>query len=138
MRILLIEDNPTMAYAVRTMLQYKPTDRLKVLFTVHGGQVNNRPTEYRHIGDLNTATGAQCSLAATYAGGCVDLFGYGTPKGFWEGAYNRTEHLKINNLGTSLRADYDLGDIKLTSISASPAPATGSGSSTTFSVSGGP
>ncbi len=105
-------------YAVRTQLLWKPTDNFKLLFNVHGGQVNNRPTEYRHIGDFVPGTTTQCSLAATYAGGCVDLFGYGTPKGFYEGAYNRTEHLKVNSLGSFLRADYLLGTIDLTSITA--------------------
>jgi iron complex outermembrane receptor protein len=104
-------------YAVRTQLLYKPNDKLKVLFNLHGGQVNDRPTEYRHIGDLNSSTGLQCSVAQTYAGNCVDLFGYGTPKGFYEGAYNRLDHLKINNLGASLRIDYNLGNIDLTSLS---------------------
>jgi iron complex outermembrane receptor protein len=105
-------------YAIRTQLLWKPTDNFKLLFNVHGGQVNNRPTEYRHIGDFVPGTTTQCSVAQTYAGGCVDLFGYGTPKGFYEGAYNRTEHLKVNSLGTFLRADYLLGTIDLTSISA--------------------
>jgi len=45
--------------------------------------VNNRPTEYRHIGTFDPASLAtgptQCSVAQTYAGQCVDLFGYGTP-----------------------------------------------------------
>jgi len=110
-------------YAIRTQLLWKPTDKLKVLFNIHGGQVDNRPTEYRHIGDFvpGTQTNAlptQCTVAQTYAGGCVDLFGYGTPKGFYEGAYNRTQHLKVNSLGASVRADYMLGTVNLTSISA--------------------
>jgi iron complex outermembrane receptor protein len=105
-------------YAIRTQLLWKPTDNFKLLFNVHGGQVNNRPTEYRHIGDFVPGTTTQCSVAATYAGGCVDLFGYGTPKGFYEGAYNRTQHLKVNSLGSFLRADYLLGTIDLTSITA--------------------
>ena len=116
-------ENGANNYAVRTQLLYKPNNDLKVLFSLHGGQVDNRPTEYRHIGDfvrgtqLN-ASPTQCSVAQAYAGGCVDLFGYGTPKGFYEGAYNRTDHLKINNLGASLRADYRLGAVDLTSITA--------------------
>jgi iron complex outermembrane receptor protein len=110
-------------YAARVMLLYKPTDDLKFLFNIHGGQVDNRPTEYRHIGDLVPGTQlntvpTQCSVAETYAGDCVDLFGYGTPKGFDEGAYNRTQKLRINNLGASLRIDDRLGAIDVTSITA--------------------
>ncbi len=102
--------------AARVQLLWKPTDNLKVLFNVHGGMVDNRPNEYRHIGDLNPNTFAQCTVAETYAGNCVDIFGYGTPKGFYDGAYNRQKHLKVNSLGSSLRADYTAGPITYTSI----------------------
>jgi len=107
--------------AGRIQLLWKPSDKLKVLLNVHGGFVDNRPNEYRHIGAFvpgtqSSATPTVCSVAQTYAGGCVDLFGYGTPKGFYEGAYNRQQNLKIHSAGSSLRADYDLGSITLTSI----------------------
>ena len=102
--------------AARLQLLWKPTDNFKLLFNLHGGMVDNRPTEYRHIGALDPNTFAQCSVAQTNAGGCVDLFGYGTPKGFYDGAYNRQEHLKVNSFGSYLRGDYTLGGITLTSI----------------------
>ena len=111
-------ENGTDNYAARVELQARPSSDLTLLFNLHGGQVDNRVTEYRHIGDLNPTTGAQCSIADSYAGKCVDLFGYGTPTGFYEGSFNRQDHLKVNNLGASLRADYGLGSITLTSISA--------------------
>ncbi|HEY2659418.1 MAG TPA: TonB-dependent receptor [Caulobacteraceae bacterium] len=109
--------------AFRAMLQWKPSDKLTLLFNVHGGMVDNRPTEYRHIGDLDpatlgNATPTQCSVAATYADQCTDLFGYGTPSKFYDGAYNRRQHLKVNSLGTYLRADYTSGSITYTSITA--------------------
>ncbi len=103
-------------YGARVEFLWKPIDRLKVLFNVHGGQVDNRVTEYRHIGDLDPTTGAQCTVAQTNAGGCVDLFGYGTPKGFYDGAFNRNQHLKVNSLGSYLRADYTPGSITYTSL----------------------
>ncbi|MBA3811127.1 MAG: TonB-dependent receptor [Caulobacteraceae bacterium] len=112
------DENGTDNYAVRAMLQAKPTSNLTLLFNLHGGQVDNRPTEYRHYGDLDPATFAQCSVTDTYAGKCIDLFGYGTPSGFYHGAFNRQEHLKVNNLGGSARADWNLGSITLTSLSA--------------------
>ncbi len=104
--------------AVRAALLWTPTSALKVLFNIHGGYVNNRPTEYRHIGDLNPATGAQCTVAQSYAGKCVDLYGYGTPSGFYDGEYNRREHLKVNDAGAYLRADYAPGPVTFTSITA--------------------
>ena len=50
-------ENGVNNYGVRMQLLWKPTDDLKVLFNVHGGQVNNRVTEYRHIGDLGSHQG---------------------------------------------------------------------------------
>jgi iron complex outermembrane receptor protein len=111
-------ENGANNFAGRGELLYKPNDRLKILLNVHGGQVDNRPSEYRHIGDLDPVTGAQCSVAQTNAGNCVDLFGYGTPKKFYDGAYNRTEHLRVSNVGSYLRADYAAGPVDITSITA--------------------
>lgn len=116
-------ENGTNNYAARFMLQWKPLSNLTVLFNVHGGQVDNRVTEYRHIGTLvpgtqGSASPTACTVAQAYAGGCVDLFGYGTPQGFYDGAFNRNLHLKVNSLGSYLRADYRLGSVDLTSITA--------------------
>ena len=55
-------------------------------------------------------------MAQAYAGDCVDLFGYGTPKGFYDGAYNRQQHLKVNSFGSFLRLDDEVGPVTLTSI----------------------
>ena len=112
------DENGTNNYAARVQLQAKPTSDLTLLLNLHGGQVDNRPTEYRHIGDLDPTTFEQCSVADTYAGKCIDIFGYGTPKGFYDGAFNRQEHLKVNSLGASVRADWTPGSITLTSLSA--------------------
>jgi iron complex outermembrane receptor protein len=103
--------------AGRMLLEYKPTDQWDVLFNVHGGYVDNRPAEYRHYGDLNSS-GGLCTVAQTFAGQCVDAFGYGTPPGFYNGAYNRREHLTVESYGTNLRVDYTLSDIKFSSITA--------------------
>ncbi|HEY7851477.1 MAG TPA: TonB-dependent receptor [Caulobacteraceae bacterium] len=114
-------ENGTDNYAARAMLRWKPTSDLSFLFNIHGGQVDNRVTEYRHIGSFvagtqNTPAPTVCSVSDAYAGKCVDLFGYGTPAGFYEGAFNRRNHLKVNNLGAYLRADYSPGPVDLTSI----------------------
>ena len=116
-------ENGTQNYGVRAMLLWKPAEALKVLLNVHGGQVDNRVTEYRHIGDLvpgtqNSPSPTVCTVTQAYDGGCVDLFGYGTPSDFYHGAFNRNEHLKVNSLGGYLRGDYAAGPVTLTSISA--------------------
>ena len=116
-------ENGTDNGAARLQLQWKPTDRLTLLWNLHGGYVDNRPTEYRHIGDLDPATlgdatPTQCSVSAAYGGQCTDLFGYGTPANFYGGSYNRQQHLKVHSLGSYLRGDYASGPLTLTSITA--------------------
>jgi iron complex outermembrane receptor protein len=117
-------ENGANDWAARGQLLWKPTSDLKFLFNIHGGQVNNRVQEYRHIGDFapgtqGSASPTQCSVQATNAGQCVDLYGYGTPAGFYEGAYNRNEHLKVNNVGASVRADWSPDSaVTVTSITA--------------------
>ena len=109
------DENGANAVAMRAQLLWKPTDDLKVLFGVNGGYVDNRPTEYRHLGALD-ANGALCSVAATNAGRCVDLFGFGAPAKFTDVSANRREHLRVKDFATNLRVDYSLGRINLVSL----------------------
>ncbi len=104
--------------AGRAMLQYQPHENLKFLLTVRGAQLDNRPNEYHHVGTLDPTTFTQCSNTDILAGNCVDLFGYGTPKNLYTGAYNRRQHLKIHDWGSSLRIDYTPGSWSFTSLTA--------------------
>lgn len=112
------DENGANSYAARAQLLYKASDALKVLLTLHGGYVDNRPTEYRHVGSINPATGAYCSVSATLSGQCIDALGYGTPSGFYDGAWNRQQHLRIRDWGASARVDYTPGPITFTSLTA--------------------
>ncbi len=105
--------------AGRAQLLWKPTSDLTFLLNIHGGSVANRPAEYRHLGALDPNTFAECSpqQVASANSTCVDLFGYGTPKNFYSGAYNRRQHLDVRSGGVSLRADYTLGSLTITSLS---------------------
>jgi iron complex outermembrane recepter protein len=117
-------ENGANNYAARAMLLYKPIEGLDVLFNLHAGQVNNRPTQYRHIGTFDPTTlsnpsgPTKCSVAQTYAGQCVDLFGYGTPAKFYDGAYNRQQHLRVTTAGSYVKVTYNTGSLLFTSISA--------------------
>ncbi len=111
-------ENGTNDYAVRAQLEYLPNGDLKILANLHGGEVDTRPNEYRHIGTLNSVTGQPCTYTQAFDGRCVDAFGYGTPSGFYDGAFNRQADLTISSFGASLRADYKPGDITFTSLSA--------------------
>jgi iron complex outermembrane recepter protein len=107
--------------ALRIQLLYKPTDNLKIAFSSTAGYVHNLPTEYGHIGTFvpgtqGSASPTVCSVAQAFAGQCVDLFGYGTPSSYWSGEWSRNQELQSLNLIESLRADYTLGKITLTSI----------------------
>ena len=112
-------------YAVRTQLRWKPVDAFSALLSVHGGQVDNRPTEYRMMGAFvpgsfnpNTFAFTYCSPSQAFAGQCVDAVGNQTQKGFYDGEWNRQQHLKVNNLGAALRLEYNPGPVNLTSITA--------------------
>ena len=107
--------------AVRLQLQYAPNDRLKLYFNTNVLYVNNHPQPYGHIGVFvpgtqNTPTPTLCSPAQAFAGGCVDLYGYGTPPQ-WQGAWAETQNLTNLAAITQFRADYKLDRITLTSIS---------------------
>jgi len=106
--------------AGRALVDWKPIENLSLLLNVHGGSVANRPAEYRHLGALNPNSGDPCSVSDVQngTGGCVDIFGYGTPQKFYAGAFNRQEHLKVHNWGGSLRADYALGSFDFISLTA--------------------
>ncbi len=108
--------------AGRISLLWKPASSLKILFNAHGGFVDNRPTEYRMLGGFVPGTQGDpeptiCSPSSVLAGNCVNLYGYKTPAGFYDGAYNRREKLKVNSLGSFLRLDYSAGAVTLSSIS---------------------
>jgi iron complex outermembrane recepter protein len=105
--------------AGRAQLLWKPISDLSILLNVHGGLVANRPAEYRHLGSFDPVTFDECSpqRVNSSSSDCVDLFGYGTPKNFYAGAYNRREHLLVRSGGVSLRADYTLGSLTFTSLS---------------------
>lgn len=108
--------------AIRGALRFEPAGNFSLLVNAHWNRVDNRPAEYRHIGTFAPGTQGDpaptvCSVAQTNAGRCVDLFGYGTPAGFYDGQFNRSAHLRLNNIGGFVRAEYDLKNIVLTSLS---------------------
>ncbi len=111
-------ENGTNDFAVRAQLEIIASPALSILANLHGGDSDTRPNEYRHIGTLNPATGKPCSYTQAFDGSCVDAFGYGTPAGFYDGAFNRQEDFRVSNFGASLRIDYAPGPVKWTSLTA--------------------
>ena len=103
----------------RGELSWQASDDLSLLFNVHGGTVERRPDEYRFVGTLTgPGSSTQCATPAILAGSCTDLFGYKGVHDFYSGKYNRDENLYINADGGYVRADYQVGAVSLSSISA--------------------
>jgi len=116
-------ENGTDNQAVRLQLQYAPTDDLKVSLISSYGHLDNSPAQYKHYGAFVPGTQGlpeptMCTRQQIYAGGCVSLFGYGTERGFYEGRYQDFGNLKTENSVNALRADYKMGPVTLTSITA--------------------
>jgi iron complex outermembrane recepter protein len=105
-------------YAWRAQLKYQPNEDFTLLGNFHGGIVNRRPDEYRSVGVLSGGLfGAPCGTDAILGGQCSDAFGYnGSQYGFYKGRYNRDQNLWITSYGGSVRADWQLDDITLTSL----------------------
>lgn len=110
-------ENGANDYAARGIIEAKVTSDLTLTWNLHGGRTDTRPAEYRQVGTLS-APFTQCANAAILAGQCTDLYGYKASSGFYQGNYNRDQDLHIGAYGTSLRADYVLGSVTLTSLTA--------------------
>ena len=113
----------TQNYGVRGLLLYKPTNDLKILINIHGGQVDNPGPSYQFLGDFvpgtqGNATPMQCSVQQTYANKCVDWFGYQHQGGFYDEASYRKNMLKVNSLGASARVDWTVAGLTVTSLTA--------------------
>lgn len=114
--------NGTQNYGARAMLLYRPNSDLKILFNAHGGQVDNPFPGYQHLGDFKPGTQlnvpVQCTIRETLGNQCVDLFGYGGQKSFYDEASGARNRLKVNAYGGFVRIDYSPGPVSFTSISA--------------------
>jgi len=110
-------ENGANDYAARGIIDAKVTSDLTLVWNLHAGLSDTRPTEYRQVGTLNAA-GGECADSAILAGQCTDLYGYKAPSGFYQGNYYRDQDNRAQSYGTSVRADYALGGVTLTSITA--------------------
>lgn len=117
--------------AYRGLLEWDPSDRVNVLFNLHGGQTESDAVQYRHLGLLD-ANGDMCAVGAIKAGACVDAFGYsenlpfttadGTvipaASAYDEGSYNVEAKNDTKFWGTSVKLQVEFDDILFTSITA--------------------
>lgn len=113
-------ENGSDSVALRGQLALDITNDFEALFGVHGGQVDVRAPQYRSLGLLDPDTGftTPCAAEAIAANQCGNVFGYVSPQGFYDGEYNQSAPLEVENWGASARLNWDLGGVTLTSISA--------------------
>ena len=119
--------------AWRALIEWDVNDDLDLLFNVHGGSTKNDASQYGHLG---VWTGffsfTNCATSLILAGQCVDALGYsenfaGTTidgiaysdaSSFDEGNYNLEAENDTDFWGVSLKANWQIEDILLTSITA--------------------
>jgi iron complex outermembrane recepter protein len=107
--------------AARTLLAWMPSQSVEVLLNVHGGRDRSDLGQYQHAGLIDALSGDICP--ATRVGRmdpeCADVFGYSDADGnIYAGDYNKDGGVDYDNAGASIRADWDFGDLVLTSITA--------------------
>lgn len=105
----------------RASLLYKPTANLRILVVGHVSHVDRLPDGYAHFGafvpgTLETGSPQICSVAATYAAQCVDIYNQPSDPKRYSIASNRTEHLKVTDKGVVARIEWSPGAIDVTSI----------------------
>ena len=122
--LLDTRENGANDYSVRGSIQAKPTSDVTILATTHYSEVDRLPDIYGHLGTfeptkpLNPNGGALCSMAQIFAAQnpCVDLYGQPTTPGY-SSASPITAHLKVTDVGETVRVDFPVGSVGFTSIS---------------------
>jgi iron complex outermembrane receptor protein len=106
-------------YAVRGQLAIEPAANVKILLSTSFARVVRLPDEYRHLGILDPATGATCSLSRIFdpQGGCVDVVGAGNAPGYYQVYGNRTQKLRVTDFGQTMRVDWHPGGLDFSSLS---------------------
>jgi iron complex outermembrane recepter protein len=112
-------------WALRGLLRFRPDDTLDILLNVHGGSARAQQVPWTVQGIIDPVTGGPCSPAAVTALQCANALGYVRPAiGRYDAEYDyrglRGQGLgeRLDTIGTSLKATYELGFAEVTSITA--------------------
>lgn len=105
----------------RASLLLTPTSDLKILLVGHASRVDRLPDTYAHLGafvpgSVQAGAPLACSPSAVYAAQCEDLYGQPTDPRRYHVGSNRTEHLRVDDIGGTARVDWSPGSITATSI----------------------
>jgi len=105
----------------RASLLYKPANNLHIFLVGHVSHVDRLPDSYAHFGvfvpgTVETGAPEVCSVAATYASKCVDIYNQPSDPKRYSIASNRTDHLRVTDKGVIARVEWSPGSIDITSI----------------------
>jgi iron complex outermembrane receptor protein len=121
--LLNVNENGANDYSLRGSLLAKPAEGVTILATTHVSQVDRLPDIYAHLGTFvpgtqSNATPTLCSTTQIFAARnqCVDLYGQPTTPGY-SSASPISTHLKVTDLGETVRVDFRVGAVDFTSVS---------------------
>ncbi len=112
------ENNNTKNWAGRVALDWQASENASFLFGLSGAKNDSLAAQYEHQGTNDPLTGAPCGHAQIRTDQCVDAFGFRDDKNNERGQYNKEGDLDVDAWGSFLRAEIDLGELTLTSITA--------------------
>lgn len=111
-------ENGLNMWGVRGQLLFEPDSNFKALLKVQAVGNKTRSIMYKHFGILDpnnpastsTDRSTWCSVADVRSNaGCVDLYGYGGRRGFYEGDWNNgNDKIDMQDRNVTLRMQYDL------------------------------
>jgi iron complex outermembrane receptor protein len=112
-------NNDVNNWAGRFALSWEPSETVDVLFNLHGAQNRSLSAQYEHQGTLDpSGSGAPCTRAQIDSDVCVDALGYRDTRNDERGEYNKEGDLDVDTFGTFLKADIEIGELTLTSLTA--------------------
>ncbi len=106
-------------WGLRGQLEFTPSDAVTLLATAYGGSSDASALQSQHRGLLDPATFAPCMPAPRESGICIDPLGYTDDDGdSYSGQYDGPSMETVDFWGATLKADIELGDYLLTSVTA--------------------
>ena len=108
--------NGTDLWALRAFLEMEPSPDARLLVRFRA-DINDTPfSQYERYETINPATGVACSTDQSLAGQCVDALGYRDTTGRYRGNFDREERIDREVYGLSVKGEFALGNVDLTSI----------------------
>ncbi|WP_417318333.1 TonB-dependent receptor [Erythrobacter aureus] len=108
--------NGTDLWALRAFVELEPSPDARVLVRFRA-DINDTPfSQYERYEAIDPTTGGVCSTDQSLAGQCVDALGYRDTTERFRGNFNREESIDREVYGLSIKGEFALGGVDLTSI----------------------